>query len=98
MTWAAVKASVKAEHVHEACKHLESKLQRPKAGGLAVTYKDQQLPVKPVLRRAYCLAEKLPFETKVKFSSGEACLQFLRSLGFQAERLPSENPGRSPSR
>jgi hypothetical protein len=36
---------------------------------------------------AYCLANNIPSETKLKFSSGEASLQRLRSLGFQAERL-----------
>ena len=57
------------------------------ARGLIVTYKDKQLPVKVILRMAYRLANNIPSETKLKFSSGEASLQFLRSLGFRAERL-----------
>ena len=57
------------------------------ARGLIVTYKDKQLPAKVILRMAYRLANNIPSETKLKFSSGEASLQFLRSLGFRAERL-----------
>jgi hypothetical protein len=36
---------------------------------------------------AYCLANNMPSETKLKFASSEGSLQLLRSLGFQAERL-----------
>jgi hypothetical protein len=85
--------SVKAVHVTQAC---EALLKAAGAGakprGLIVTYKDKQLPAKVILRKAYCLANKIPSETKLKFSSGEGSLQLLRSLGFRAERLPTNDP------
>ena len=65
-------------------------LEKPR--GLIVTYKNKQLPAKIILRRAYCLANNIPSETKLKFSSGEASLQILRSLGFRAERLQTNHP------
>ena len=80
--------SVKAVHVTQACEaFLNSAGRGAKPQGLIVTYKDKQLPAKVILRMAYCLANNIPSETKLKFSSGEASLQRLRSLGFQAERL-----------
>lgn len=80
--------SVTAAHVSQACEALL----HPAGGaapprGLIVNYKDSKLPAKAVLRLAYCLANNIPAETKLKFSSGEASLQRLRALGFQAERL-----------
>jgi len=36
---------------------------------------------------AYCLANDIPSETKLKFASSEGSLHFLQSLGFRAERL-----------
>jgi hypothetical protein len=84
MNW----TSVKAHHVAQACEAL-FKSTRPKAKsrGLVVTYKDQQLPVKMVLRLAYCLANDIWTETYIDFASGESTLNLLRSLGFHAERL-----------
>jgi len=83
-------ASVKAEHVRQACDALlRSKAPVSKLGGLVVVYKDHQLPAKAVLRLAYRVANNIPSETKLKFSSGETSLQILRSLGFRAERLPA---------
>ena len=80
--------SVQTVHVTQACETLwKSTAPRAKAQGLIVTYKNKQLPAKPVLRMAYCLANNMPAESKVKFSSGEGTLQRLRALGFQAERL-----------
>jgi hypothetical protein len=80
--------SVKAVHVTQACEALlNSAGPRTKSRGLIVTYKDKQLPAKVILRMAYCRANNIPSETKLKFSSGEGSLQILRSLGFKAERL-----------
>ena len=80
--------SVKAIHVTQACETLlKSAGPRAKPQGLIVTYKDKQLPAKVILRMAYCLANNIPSETKLKFSSGEGTIHRLRSLGFQAERL-----------
>jgi hypothetical protein len=85
--------SVKAAHVTQACEALSKSagpVARPR--GLIVIYKDKQLPAKVILRMAYCLANNIPPETKLKFSSSEGSLQILRSLGFRAERLQTNHP------
>ena len=85
--------SVKAVHVTQACEALlNSAGQGLKPRGLIVTYKDKKLPAKAILRMAYCLANNIPSETKLKFSSGEGSLQLFRSLGFRAERLQTNYP------
>ena len=83
---------VKAAHVTQACEALlTSAGPGTKPRGLIITYKGKQLPAKVILRMAYCLANKVPPETKLKFSSGEGSLQLLRSLGFHAERLQTND-------
>jgi len=85
--------SVQAVHVSQACESLlHSTDSQSKPRGLIVTYKDKQLPAKTILRMAYCLANNVPSQTELKFASSESSLQLLRSLGFQAERLPSIDP------
>jgi hypothetical protein len=85
--------SVKAARVTQACEAvLNSAGPGKKPRGLIVPYKNKQLPAKVILRMAYCLANNIPSETKLKFSSGEGSLQFLRSLGFRAERLQTNHP------
>ena len=85
--------SVKAIHVTKACEaFLKSAGPATKPRGLIITYKGKQLPAKVILRMAYCLANNIPSETKLKFSSGEGSLQLFRSLGFRAERLQTNNP------
>jgi hypothetical protein len=80
--------SVQAVHVSQACETLlRSTDTRSTPRGLIVTYREKQLPAKTILRMAYCLANNIPSETKLKFSSSESSLQLLRSLGFQADRL-----------
>jgi hypothetical protein len=85
--------SVKAVHVTQACEALlNSAGPEAKLRGLIVTYKGKQLPAKLILRMAYCLANNIPSETKLKFASSEGSLQLLRSLGFRAERLQTGQP------
>jgi hypothetical protein len=85
--------SIEAVHVTQACESfLNVAGPRPKPRGLIVTYKDKQLPAKAILRIAYCLANNIPSETKLKFASSESSLQVLRSLGFRAERLQTGQP------
>jgi hypothetical protein len=80
--------SVKATHVTQACEEVSDLPGvKPKPGGLIIIYKDKKLPAKTVLRMAYCLANNIPSYTKLKFASSEGSLQFLRLLGFQAERF-----------
>jgi hypothetical protein len=88
MNW----TSVKAHHVSQACETLLSSAgPRLKPRGLVVTYKNQQLPVKAVLRLAYCLANNISTDTYVDFTSGEGTLKLLRALGFHAERLQANH-------
>ena len=73
--------AVRAEHVARACDLLLTGQHRPKAQakGLLVTYKGQSLPAKHMLRLAYCLANGLPLESKLKFASGEGTLARLKA-------------------
>lgn len=82
--------SITADHVTQACEALlESVNPGAKLRGLIVTYKGKQLPAKAILRMAYSFANGIPLDAKLKFSSGEASIQLLRSFGFRAERLPA---------
>jgi hypothetical protein len=87
-------ASVKADHVTQACEMLlHSAVPRSKLGSnLVVSYRGKHLPAKAVLRLAYCLANNIGSEKQLKFASGETSIQRLRSLGFQAERFKIDNP------
>ena len=80
--------SVRSEHVAQACEQLRSstKTARGKAKGIFVIYQDETLPAKRVLRLAYCIANRLPVTSQVKFTSGDSTLNLLRKLGFSAER------------
>jgi hypothetical protein len=85
--------SVKADHVTRACEELLNSADvRPKSGGLIVIYNDKKLPAKAVLRIAYCLANNISSDTKLKFASSEGSLKFLRSLGFQTGRFQTNHP------
>lgn len=85
--------SVTSVHVSEACEaYLNSARSKPKAQGLVLRYKEHLLPAKTILRIAYCIANNMPIEKELKFSSSEGSLRFLRSLGFQAERLRAIQP------
>jgi hypothetical protein len=87
-------SSVQAQHVSQACDVLlKSTRLNPKPHSLVLIHKDQRLPAKAVLRMAYCLANDISPEAKLKFASSESSPHLLRSLGFQAERLPkSQSP------
>jgi hypothetical protein len=78
--------SVSAEHVRAAIAEVAVARTRDRATGLELLDGDRALPAKEVLRTAYRLANKLPAESTVKFSSGDGTLNILRQLGFTAER------------
>ena len=77
--------TVGREHVERACELvLEGKHgPRSQAKGIFVVSKGQQLPAKHVLRLAYLLANGMPMETKLTFSSGEGTTRRLRGMGFE---------------
>lgn len=78
--------TVKAEHVQAACERLARTWARPEMAGLVVWFDDQALPAKQVLKVAYRIANGLPEDAEVKFSSGDTMLGRLNRLGFRAER------------
>lgn len=85
--------SVTSVHVREACEaYLNSGGSKPKVRGLVIRYEERLLPAKTILRIAYCLANNMPPEKELKFSSSEGSLRLLRSLGFQTERLQAIQP------
>jgi hypothetical protein len=80
--------TIRANDVERACQLVESGQQtsRTPSKGIFLIHNGQQLPAKHVLRLAYCLANKLPLESKLTFSSGESSINLLRSLGFTVDR------------
>ena len=89
-------STIKSEHVTKACELIVKGSQVPRVGakGLCLAYQDQRLPAKHVVRLAYCLANGLSFESKLKFASGEGTIRLLHGLGFEVVRLSSTNsPG-----
>jgi hypothetical protein len=79
--------SVSAEHVREALRMVSSKRTTDMTAGIAIVHQGRHLPAKEVLRTAYRLANRLPSDSNIKFSSGDGTLNVLRNLGFEAERI-----------
>ena len=79
--------SVTAEHVRTALKQVGASRIGNRTSRLVIVDADRSLPAKEVLRVAYLLANKLPADAKIKFSSGDGTLRVLRDLGFHAERI-----------
>ena len=81
-------SSIGTEHVTRALELLAKDPANRNRGGrsLFVVHQSLSLPAKDVMRMAYLLANKLPTDTKVKFSSGEGIMARLKSLGFAVER------------
>ncbi len=86
--------SVRAEHVLQACAALRAEQkQRSKEPRLYVRFEGAELPAKEVLGRAYRIANDLPTQASLRFSSGEGTLSRLRALGFEAGRRTSADTG-----
>lgn len=77
--------SVTAEHVRAALTQVSAKPEA-RASGLVIIEEGRSYPVKDVLRVAYRLANRLPDHAPLKFSSGDAALNVLKRLGFDARR------------
>lgn len=94
-------STVSSEHVRKACEILAQGPQKSSArvSGLFLLHGLHKLQAKQVVRVAYCLANNLPKDSKLKFSSGDATLHMLERLGFAVERvaLPpkSDSPGKA---
>lgn len=82
-------STVRTEHVRRACELLSQTPRKPsaRASGLFVLNGGQRLPAKQVVRLAYCIANNLDQDSKLKFSSGDGILNMLQRLGFTAERV-----------
>jgi hypothetical protein len=63
--------TVTTAHVRLACEVLAPTLARKDMGGLVVWRGDEMLPAKQVLKTAYRIANSLPEDAAVKFSSGD---------------------------
>ncbi len=83
--------TIRASDVELACELVESGQQtsRTPSKGIFLIRNGRQLPAKHVLRLAYCLANKLPLDSKLKFASGESSINLLRGLGFTIDRMGS---------
>jgi hypothetical protein len=79
--------SVTAEHVRTALREVAVSKSTARKSGLVIVDGDRHLPAKDVLRVAYRLANKLPNNAPVKFSSGDGTLNVLQRLGFDAKRV-----------
>lgn len=85
--------TVKAEHITQACEVLlKQGGGRTAAKGIFIPYGGKRLPAKYATRLAYCLANGLPLDTKLKFSSGDGTVNLLRRLGFTVEHLGANEP------
>jgi hypothetical protein len=82
--------TVRPEHVRSACEQVSAGKPRTTTSGLIVWHGEQALPAKEVLRIAYRLANNLGSDEDVNFSSGDATLRLLVTLGFSAERIGSK--------
>jgi hypothetical protein len=82
--------TVRPEHVRAACERVAAARTRPSTSGIVVWHNEQPLPAKDVLRYAYRIANNLPADEEVKFSSGDATLRLLETLGFSAGRIGAQ--------
>jgi len=79
--------SITADHVNAALKQVGETRSGNRTSGLIAFEVNRALPAKEVLRVAYQLANRLPVNTELKFSSGDGTLKVLQNLGFRAERI-----------
>jgi hypothetical protein len=82
--------SVTADNIREAMKQVGASKFANRKLGLVLIDKSNVYLAKEILRVAYRLANKLPRDSVVKFSSGDGTLNVLTKLGFDAKRLPNE--------
>lgn len=87
-------STVKREHVVTACQLLlkGERLPRAQAKGIFLVIESNRLPAKHTLRLAYCLANGLPLDSTITFSSGDGTVNKLRALGFSVERQAKSSP------
>jgi len=79
--------SVAPEHVRKACETVAASRSGSRTSGIVIWHDDRALPAKDVLRIAYRIANDLPTDAEIRFSSGDGTLRLLSALGFKVERL-----------
>lgn len=79
--------SVTDEHVREALRRVLASRPNNRLSGLVIIDGDRAVSAKEVLRSAYRIANKLPADAEIKFSSGDGTLHVLQKLGFNAARI-----------
>ncbi len=82
--------SVTADHVREALHRVLAARSTNRTSGLIVMEGDRAVSAKEVLRVAYRIANRLPADAEIKFSSGDGTLNILRNLGFSATRVDAK--------
>lgn len=79
--------TVTAEHIRQACRKVAASKAGKRASKIVIRYEGQTLPAKEVQRTAYLIANHLPEDTELKFSSGDSTVNLLSALGFEVERI-----------
>jgi hypothetical protein len=88
--------SISTDHVRESIRRVAAESKKDRESGLVILANQRVLSAKEVLRMAYRIANNLPEDAPIKFSSGEGTLSVLRELGFSVERRAA--PAGSASR
>lgn len=84
--------TVTADHIRQACERVAASRAGKRASKIVIEYQGQTLPAKEVQRTAYLIANNLPDNAELKFSSGDSTVNLLNALGFKVERLqPTPN-------
>ena len=86
--------TVTADHIRQACERVAATPAGKRAAKIVIEYHGQSLPAKEVQRAAYLIANNLPNNTELKFSSGDSTVNLLNALGFKVERL-QQTPDKS---
>jgi len=79
--------TVTADHVRQACERVSASGAGKRTSKIVIQYQGHPLPAKEVQRTAYLIANNLPDDTELKFSSGDSTVHFLSALGFEVERI-----------
>ena len=88
--------TVTADHIRKACERVAASRAVRRASKIVIEYQGQNLPAKEVQRTAYLIANNLPDDTELKFSSGDSTLNLLNGLGFKVERVQSPEKPTNP--
>ena len=89
--------TVTADHIRQACERVAASRAGKRASKIVIEYQGHTLPAKEVQRTAYLIANNLPNNTELKFSSGDSTVNLLNALGFKVERLQPARDETTPT-